>query len=344
MNNKLIFRILGALACALIIASVFVPYVNISGYTQNLWNSYETVNSLYLPIMIIVFGVIGVMFFALNIKTEFAYMTTGAILFFLVMQTIVYLDSFSALSLGYYFQVVGAILTGVMAFLCNLKPKIKEQTEQPVEQNTQGSMLDQIDKLYSEQQTQEQEQIIQTVNPVIQPIQPIQNVEPIQPIVQESVQQVIEQPVQEIQPIPQVIEQPVQEVQPISQINQVQQSVQEVQPVVESVNQTNPVLQEFAQPTNVAVEQIPVQPVNNISVQAQQPVNPVLQEFSFGNVNSQPLMEPQQPVQEVQPQPVVESVNQTNPVLQDFMNPSASTLNDNQNTNSLDIFGQPINK
>ena len=337
MNNKLIFRILGALASALIIVSVFVPYVSVSGYTQSLWNSYQTINSLYLPIMIIVFGVIGVIFFALNIKTEFAYMTAGAILFFVIMQTISSLDSFSALSLGYYFQVVGALLTGVMAFLCNLRTKVKQQVEQPIEQNTQGSMLDQIDKLYNEQQVQEP-QVIQTINPEIQPIEPIQSVEPIQPIAQAPVQQVVEQPMP-------VVEQPVQEVQPVVPV---QQSVQEIQPqpVAESVQPVNPVIQEFTQPTNVTIQQ-PVQPtINNIPVQEQQ-VNPVLQEFNFGSVNqpleTQPIM---QQTQEVQPQPAVNPINQTNPVLQDFMNPTPSIqpMNQNTNSNEVDIFGQPINK
>ena len=126
MNKKLILRILGAIFSALIIVGVFVPFVSVTGYTQSLWGVYSSVNTLYLPIMLIVFGAIGVIFFSLNFKTEFAYMSTGAVLFFVVMQTIDVLDqgTFSTLSVGYYFLAIGAIATGVIAFLSNLKIKI----------------------------------------------------------------------------------------------------------------------------------------------------------------------------------------------------------------------------
>ena len=121
MKNKLIFRIIGALASALIIVSVFIPFISVTGYSTSLWESYKIINSLYLPIMIIVFGAIGALFFALNIKTEFAYMSTGAIIFFLVMQTIDVLNQglFNTLSIGYYLLALGAILTGIMSFLTN---------------------------------------------------------------------------------------------------------------------------------------------------------------------------------------------------------------------------------
>ena len=312
MNNKLIFRILGALASALIIAAVFVPYINVLGDTVNLWDSYQTINSLYLPIMIIVFGGIGVLFFALNIKTEFAYITTGAISFFVVMQTIAYIDSFSALSLGYYFLVVGALLTGIMAFLCNLRPNNKVEPVQNEDVNNQPSMLDQIDKLYNEQQTQEP---VQTIQPIS--IEPIQNIEPIQPIsqVQENIQEVdAVAPVQVVENIQEpVMQQPIEE--PITQ-----QSEPMVQPVKE------------------------VQP--ELSTQS---VNPVLQEFNFNSFDSEPQqpVQPQpvvQTAQEVQPELGIQSVN---PVLQDFVNPSNSSLNNNfSNVNDVDvdIFGQPINK
>ena len=85
MKSKLIFRILGALASALIIASVFIPFVSVTGYSQSLWQANELVGTLYLPIMIIVFGAIGVIVFSINIKTELAYTSSGALLFFLII-------------------------------------------------------------------------------------------------------------------------------------------------------------------------------------------------------------------------------------------------------------------
>ncbi len=351
MKNKLVFRILGALASALIIVSVFVPFVSVTGYSPSLWETYELTNSLYLPIMIIVFGSIGIIFFALNIKTEFAYMSVGAIAFFVVMQTIEILDQgvFNTLSIGYYFLVIGAFLTGLMAFLTNLKSKKRAQVVEDVKKE-EPSMLDQIDKLYNEQ-TANQNEIspIQPVDNVVQPlpIQPIENVVPIQPV-----GPVVGQMVQETS------------VNPL-----VQNTVTVQEPVVEQVQvpneqlPSNPVLQEFDMPSNVSTNQQPV-----VEVPVSQPVNPVLQEFGVPNT---PVVEENPIVSEQPTNPVLQDFSQvTNPVLQEFGMPSNVSTNQqpaveapvNQpvnpviqefnnpvstvqpQTNELDIFGQPINK
>ena len=183
MNNKLIFRILGALASALIIVSVFVPFVSVTGYSVSLWEDSITMNSIYLPIMIIIFGAIGVLFFSLNIKTEFAYMSTGAIAFFVVMQSISVIDQgkFNTLSIGYYFLIIGSLLTGIMAFLTNLKVNTKEKKVEEINNDKTPSMLDKIDKLYNEtpveisQISQIQSQQLNTVQANIQqqPINPV---------------------------------------------------------------------------------------------------------------------------------------------------------------------------
>ena len=67
MKNRLVFRIIGALASALIIVSVFIPFISTTGFTQSLWEANKLINALYLPIMIIVFGSIGVLVFSTNI-------------------------------------------------------------------------------------------------------------------------------------------------------------------------------------------------------------------------------------------------------------------------------------
>ena len=117
MKNKLIFRILGALASALIIVSVFIPFVSVSGYTQSLWDAYKVSEALYLPIMIIVFGGVGVLFFSINIKTEFAYSTSGALLFYTITETVSFVnqDMLDSLGIGYDCFVIGTILTPTIA-------------------------------------------------------------------------------------------------------------------------------------------------------------------------------------------------------------------------------------
>ena len=324
MRNKLIFRILGALASALIIVSVFVPFVSVAGYSPSLWETFKLTDSLYLPIMIIVFGAIGVIFFSLNIKTEFAYMSVGAITFFLVIETIDILNQgvFNTLSLGYYFLAIGALLTGIMAFIINLKPRKKQEKVEPVNKIVEPSMLDQIDKLYNEQVTSQTEiSPIQPVNTVIEPV-------PLQPEVVAQVPTVEQiSPALEVQPAPETV--PVAS-QPVEQV-QVSQVVAP-QPV-------NPVLQEFTQPT--------VNPViQEFSVPTQ---NPVLQEFTepqpIEQVQVSQVVEPQPVVQEQTIEPLTNTNEpiQVNPVVQEFTNPGSTVIHQ-QPTNELDIFGQPINK
>ena len=248
MKKKLVFRIFGALASALIIVSVFVPYVSAEGYSSSLFQTYQN-DSIYLPIMIIAFGVMGVILFAANIKTEFAYMSVGAIAFFLVMQTIDILNQgvFNTLSYGYYFLVAGTLLTGIMAFIVNLKTSKKQKKEELVNQANEQSVLDQIDRLYNDQTTQPVEiSPIQPINNIVEPIpvQPIETVtqEPVETLGLE-VQQVPEIPVQQVNPVLQEFTAP----QPVQQqvVTPVVPEVTPAMPVEQPVQQVNPVLQEF---------------------------------------------------------------------------------------------------
>ena len=315
MNKKLILRILGAIFSALIIVGIFVPFVSVTGYTQSLWGVYSSVNTLYLPIMLIVFGAIGVIFFSLNFKTEFAYMSTGAVLFFIVMQTIDVLDqgTFSTLSVGYYFLAIGAIATGVIAFLSNLKTKQKEKEVISSENGSSSNMIAQIDKLYNEQPLQQEV-----------PIQTISN-NSVSPIPAEPLQQEIKpiEPVMDNQPIPEVVPQPNQatvEFQP--QMNpqviptvEPQQNLQSNPVPTQGLQQPNPVVQEFMgaqaqQPTSN--QSIPVQSTNDFNV----PLSGINEESP------------------VQPNPVVQGFTKE-------QTPSIPTTPDPQN-NGLDIFGQPL--
>ncbi len=123
MNNKFVYRILGAVASAMVIVSVFIPFFSISGFSQSIWEINE--NFIFLPILIIAFGLIGVIVFSINKKIEFAYATSGAMIFYSMMRTfeIINADQFGSLSVGYYVLCAGSILTGVMAYLCNVVPK-----------------------------------------------------------------------------------------------------------------------------------------------------------------------------------------------------------------------------
>ena len=324
MNKKLIFRIVGALASALIIAGVFVPFISVTGYSTSIWETFSS-DSIYLPIMLIVFGVIGVIFFALNFKTEFAYMSTGGVAFFLVMQTIDIINQgvFNTLSVGYYFLVIGTLVTGVMAFLTNLKSKNNDIVQpQPALKN--DNMIEQIDKLYDDKSTQTNE--ISPIQPVNNVVEPIPAIQPINPVVQDS-NTPVQNEVQQTVAIPNI--NPV--VQDLTAQNM--QSQTPVNPVVQEFannnvvqSNPNPVVQEFT--NNNAVQNNPnpvVQDLTAQNTQVQTPVNPVVQEF----VSSNPTPQSSEP----------------NPALQDLMNSNSKPLEpQNTNTNGTDIFGQPINK
>lgn len=362
MKNKLVFRIIGALASALIIASVFIPFVSVTGYSQSLWQNHQQIGTLYLPIMIIVFGAIGVLVFSTNFKTELAYTSTGALLFFLIMQTITIVDqnAFGALSVGYYCLAVGTILTGVMAFLSSLRKKVKEVEQQQVQEKTEMSMIEQIDKLYNDQSMQSNTLDNESLSNIIQPI-PVQNnavqndaVVPnieseVQPVVVNSdnnietqvslqnlnnpvsvEQQVIEQP-QSINTaindfnIPQhnINVEPINTV--VAEFSAPENKNQNIEVVDSNVSVPNPVVSEFSNPA-----------INNQNIEVApqtQSFNPIIAEFSNSVINSQNI-EAQSNVEQalVSPLDPIQPLNSQSKV--DIMADQKEN-----NTSNLDIFG-----
>ncbi len=316
MNKKLIFRILGAISSALIIVSVFLPYISVVGYTRSLWDLYD--NSIYFPILLIIFGVIGVVFFALNIKTEFAYMTSGAVLFFAITgpaQTIS--DGlFKTLGMGYYLIFLGAILTGVMAFLLNMKEKPKKVDNSNGEAiNNSSNMLNQIDKLYDSNMDLNNQ--IKT----IEPVSPTPAIEPVAPITQNPIPSSI--PVMPISNDSQVAPIPVQ---PIQNSQDVAIGPQNSAPI----EQVNPVVQSFDQPILNLNQGLPsnsqiVNNINNNQQVANKP-NPVVNDLMQPSGN---LMQSNNTVNNIQSTPNVSNIPMANSV---------------PNQGQVDIFGQPINK
>lgn len=361
MKNKLVFRILGALSSALIVASVFIPFVSVTGYSQSLWQTYEAINTLYLPIMIIVFGVIGVLSFAINIKTELAYTSSGALIFFLITQTIPVIEQnlLSTLSVGYYCLATGTILTGIMAFICNLRTKkkdiVKASEQEPL--NDQMSVINKIDKLYDDQPVVRDDSNIE-INSNIEPtimnkLEPIQIIEPTMPIVDD----VPNEPVQEvtldqnnITPVNEIVSNEISnevaiETNKIESVTEPEFNMQSVNPAVaEFTSQSTPVMEQVEQPTNLVTAQFE-QPVNPVTAQFEQPTNPVTQQF-----NNQINQVPVEPVNEVQFTNPVEPVELQQTELQSMNGemiqqpsnePKIDVMADSTNNNgsNLDIFG-----
>ena len=311
MNKNLIFRILGALSSALIVVSVFLPFFNVDGYSESLWFSGGQTNALYLPILIIVFGLIGIICFSINVKTEFAYSTSGAIIFYVVMTTVDYLnqDKFGLLSIGYYCLLVGAIFTGIMAFITNKRAKVK--IIEPINEQSSNVNLNQVNN------------VVQT------PIQPIET--PIQPI-EMPVQPIQEQNINEIPNIESIPDNSINEVTSVQNpvVNEFNAGMPSMQ-VNEVTPVQNPVVNEFntGMPSMQVNEAKPVQNsvVNEFTTQTSS--NQTEQLFSFGNDN---ITTNTEQINNVPLTNINNDNNNNNQVLS------------NLNNNGLDIFGQPTNK
>lgn len=293
MKNKLIFRILGALSSSLIIVSVFVPYVKVLNNTQSLWQEYTNVGAMYLPIMIIVFGAIAVILFSINIKTELVYSSVGALIFFLIMQTMTIMNqgAFKNLNVGYYFLCAGTLLTGIMAFICSLRVK---QTKEVVESPKEESLLTQIDKLYGEQNTSNDELQNNNLDEIIQPIQIQSNSIDLQPISLNINQPIVD--ANEINNIPDVI--------PTETINNVENLTNEVLEKTDDtlIKTENIIPTEFAVSNEVGNGNV----VDNNLIQN----NQVVAEFSNPIVNDQSQ--------------ILSTNNVINPVVSEFSIPKES--------------------
>ena len=283
------------------------------------------------------------------------------------MQTVPVIDQgvFKTLNAGYYCLAVGTVLTAVMTFLCGLKVKQKVVEADSKEQK-QTSMLDQIDRLYDNENAASNDMAINQVD-IIQPLQPTNNlnnniIEPINPIsIENSISEetviqndlVIEQANNITEPIQQEIQQSlqpeinmgVQETESITIQNSnemvpptvvqptVEQNVslQDLKSVQEEqpVQTTNPVVAEFENPVSQNVNPVVSEfaPQNNSAG-----VNPVVAEFS---VPSEPTMLSTPVVPE---QPITPSVEEE---IKPLSSDSMSTLLKEQDNNksNLDIFG-----
>ena len=351
MNKKLIFRILGAVSSALIIVSIFIPFISVSGYSQSLWEAYSNTNTLYLPIMIIVFGAIGVLFFSLNIKTEIAYSTAGALLFYLISETVSFIDQdmMKTLSVGYYCLVIGTILTGIMAFLSNLKTKQKivntvNQPENPV------SIISQIDALYNNPNETQQQPIqpipnmpmqVQSVGPIPEMPAQVQSVGPIpeMPMQAQPVEPIPEMPmqVQPAEPIPEMPAQ-VQSVGPIPEMPMQVQPAESIPEMPMQVQPAEPIPEMPAQVQSVgSIPEMPAIELNTTNDNINNSLNPVVAEFSNSIYNENPVSIEQNDVLSQTSNPVINEFNLvSNTVLPEApvkVEPKVETT-----SNNLDIF------
>ena len=152
MNKNLIFKILGIVGGVFIIVSLFLPYVNVVGFSQSLWKTYLENKQIYLAIIIMLFGILPAFLHLINMKVEFSYMSVGALGFFLIVQIVDTISggTFKTLNVGFYLLLLGTILISISTFVLSKNTKVKVLDEQiaPISNNisepTQRSGLDAI--------------------------------------------------------------------------------------------------------------------------------------------------------------------------------------------------------
>ena len=326
MKDKLIFRIIGSLASSLIILSVFMPFA--TSDVMSIWNLNNGSDMIYLPIMIIAYGVIGVIFFALNYKTEFAYATSGAITFFSGTQLIqaISFNTVDKLGLGFYLIATSGIIVGIMAFVCNLKSKKEvEENKEPSKERLDNDFISSENINDSQNilnQTFDTQQVpISNSNIGVAPINPeLSNIE----MKETSIPELPEEK-ELIQPslnvdMPQINNQ----MAPIPEIGQQNLNVSSIDNLdigIENEIKNNSSIPEIAI-NPISTEEVKKQDLKEENVPK---INPVLQEFT----NSQ----------NTQPQTTsFTSPTNSNPI-NTLNNTSQQTTTNNSNMQGLDIFG-----
>lgn len=306
-----ILRVFGVLFSALIIASVFLPYSknNVPLFVLN--NTSEIV----LPVLIIAFGILSILLYILNTHCEFAISTSGAILFFVIIEAVYAISNktLNEFNIGYYALAAGAVLLFFNTVLILFtKKKTKEDTvnnevspivnnevlEQAVEPVQSVDLINRLNY----------DKPIEPISPVVEPVEPIsfeQSVEPVQQIIEPTPVEPIkfEQPVEPDTNVfgtqTEPVETPIQELEPISDIN--------YGSVV-----SNPL-------PEIQFEQMP---------EYKEPIKPIYEEpkevSPENNPALQSLFEPSQPVSEaveIKTEPIKFEDPQNNPVLQQFDQP-----------------------
>ena len=322
-----ILRVFGVLFSILIIASVFLPYGK-NGVPLFVLNN---TSEIILPVLIMAFGSLSILLYILNTHCEFAISTSGAVLFFVIIEAVYAISNktLNEFNLGYYALAAGSVLLFFNTILI-LFTKKKEKEEVNASADTTV-----------------------TNNTVVNDITPVQSVDLISEL---NYEKPIEQPVQ-LEPVEQIIPTPVVQ-EPISfdepvvapiQEPQVQQPISFDEPVVAPIQEPQvqqPEVNVFNTPTQsveTPIQEIePVSDINYGSVvnnplpeiqfeqmpEYKEPIKPIYEEPKEvrpeDNPALQSLFEPSQPVSnpvEIKTEPINFDVPQDNPVLQQFDQP-----------------------
>ena len=113
MKRDNVFNIIAIAAALLMILSVFLPYVTHYSTSLSLWKMEDPSRYIYLFL-----GVMVIVFYLVNMKTELSYLAVGFSLFTSVSK-IIAIGGFNGLSIGFYLILASSIIILLITFLYN---------------------------------------------------------------------------------------------------------------------------------------------------------------------------------------------------------------------------------
>ena len=348
-TRKQVCRFLGIFSSLVMIVSMFIPFFN----DTNLWDTLNQSFDVYIRYAVLSFSALSLFVYLLNKKVEFAYISSGSILFFIFMRTLTLMELgyFDFVQIGYYCLLASTLLTILITFVYNIKSKYeKDELVMDIKdtQVYQPSMMSQPQQIIQQPVLEPNVVQNQFANSINNSLQPTNFVEP----QIENNYSNMNMTVQPVMPNSQVTTPvlPV-EVMPMAQLEQPQN--------IQNYNFTNPEVPIISGTSNTQVAAPEIPNINSTSTSTIDipPINTQVNEPMFGNINGIPTMQPMQSMQLLnREEPKDENVN---PVVSTFMNASQpnnpsiekaqapleampQAQNNNNQNNSLDIFNQPM--
>ena len=118
ISKSLSLRIIGLGCVLLLIASMFLPFVSYEGFSISIFDGNSSLN--YLPYVLMVYGLISILSFLLNKKTELSYLLVGGSLTYIITNTIGAIDQFNYFSFGYYLFLISTILLFIVLVILGM--------------------------------------------------------------------------------------------------------------------------------------------------------------------------------------------------------------------------------
>ena len=111
MKKDNIFSIVAISCGLLIVLSVFLPYVTYFSVSSSLWKMENPSRIIY-----IILGLLVMIVYLINKKTELSYLTVGYGLFTCI-SSIISNNGFNGYTIGFYLILATSIIIGIMTFL-----------------------------------------------------------------------------------------------------------------------------------------------------------------------------------------------------------------------------------